>query len=188
MKKLQFNAPVILSFFFISLLSLILGFLTSKASTTMAFSVYRASLLDPLTYVRFFGHVFGHADISHFFNNMLLLLVVGPPLEKLYGSRTIAFGIMATALITGILQFVFFPHTLLLGASGIVFMLIMLSSFSGAKMGQIPVTLILVALMYLGQEVYSIFFIRDNVANLIHIVGGICGIGMGLQLRGKNAL
>ena len=88
MKKLQFNAPVILSFFFISLLSLILGFLTSKASTTMAFSVYRASLLDPLTYVRFFGHVFGHADISHFFNNMLLLLVVGPPLEKLYGSRT----------------------------------------------------------------------------------------------------
>ena len=45
--------------------------------------------------------------------------------------------------------------------------------------------LILVALMYLGQEVYSIFFIRDNVANLIHIVGGICGIGMGLQLRGK---
>lgn len=185
MKKLQFNAPVILSFFFISLLSLILGFLTSKASTTIAFSVYRASLLDPLTYVRFFGHVFGHADISHFFNNMLLLLVVGPPLEKLYGSRTIAFGIMATALITGILQFVFFPHTLLLGASGIVFMLIMLSSFSGAKMGQIPVTLILVALMYLGQEVYSIFFIRDNVANLIHIVGGICGIGMGLQLRGK---
>ena len=116
---------------------------------------------------------------------MLLLLVVGPPLEKLYGSKTIALGIMAAALITGILHFVFFPHTILLGASGIVFMLIMLSSFSGAKTGQIPVTLILVALMYLGQEVYSIFFIRDNVANLIHIVGGICGIGMGLQLRGK---
>ena len=185
MKKLQFNTPVILSFFFISLLSLILGFLTSKASTTMAFSVYRASLLDPLTYVRFFGHIFGHANLTHFSSNMLLLLVVGPPLEKLYGSKTIALGIMAAALITGILQFVFFPHTILLGASGIVFMLIMLSSFSGAKTGQIPVTLILVALMYLGQEVYSIFFIRDNVANLIHIVGGICGIGMGLQLRGK---
>ena len=179
MKKLQFNAPVILGFF------LVLGFLTSGASTTAAFSVYRASLLDPLTYVRFFGHIFGHASLTHFSSNMLLLLVVGPPLEKLYGSKTIALGIMAAALITGILQFVFFPHTILLGASGIVFMLIMLSSFSGAKTGQIPVTLILVALMYLGQEVYSIFFIRDNVANLIHIVGGICGIGMGLQLRGN---
>ena len=185
MKKLQFNAPVILGFCFVSLLSLVLGFLTSGASTTAAFSVYRASLLDPLTYVRFFGHIFGHASLTHFSSNMLLLLVVGPPLEKLYGSKTIALGIMAAALITGILQFVFFPHTILLGASGIVFMLIMLSSFSGAKTGQIPVTLILVALMYLGQEVYSIFFIRDNVANLIHIVGGICGIGMGLQLRGK---
>lgn len=188
MKKLQFNAPVILGFFFVSLLSLVLGFLTSGASTTAAFSVYRASLLDPLTYVRFFGHIFGHASLTHFSSNMLLLLVVGPPLEKLYGSKTIALGIMAAALITGILHFVFFPHTILLGASGIVFMLIMLSSFSGAKTGQIPVTLILVALMYLGQEVYSIFFIRDNVANLIHIVGGICGIGLGLQLRGKNAL
>lgn len=185
MKKLQFNAPVILGFFFVSLLSLVLGFLTSGASTTAAFSVYRASLLGPLTYVRFFGHIFGHASLTHFSSNMLLLLVVGPPLEKLYGSKTIALGIMAAALITGILHFVFFPHTILLGASGIVFMLIMLSSFSGAKTGQIPVTLILVALMYLGQEVYSIFFIRDNVANLIHIVGGICGIGMGLQLRGK---
>lgn len=185
MKKLQFNAPVILGFFFVSLLSLVLGFLTSGTSTTAAFSVYRASLLDPLTYVRFFGHIFGHASLTHFSSNMLLLLVVGPPLEKLYGSKTIALGIMAAALITGILHFVFFPHTILLGASGIVFMLIMLSSFSGAKTGQIPVTLILVALMYLGQEVYSIFFIRDNVANLIHIVGGICGIGMGLQLRGK---
>ncbi len=185
MKKLQFNAPVILGFFFVSLLSLVLGFLTSGTSTTAAFSVYRASLLDPLTYVRFFGHIFGHASLTHFSSNMLLLLVVGPPLEKLYGSKTIALGIMAAALITGILHFVFFPHTILLGASGIVFMLIMLSSFSGAKTGQIPVTLILVALIYLGQEVYSIFFIRDNVANLIHIVGGICGIGMGLQLRGK---
>ena len=185
MKKQKCNDPVILGFLFIYLLSLVLVFLTSKTSTTAVFSVYRASLLDPLTYVRFFGHVFGHAGMSHFFSNMLLLLVVGPPLEKLYGSRTIAVGIAATALVTGLLQFVFFPHTLLLGASGVVFMLIMLSSFSGAKAGQIPVTLILVALMYLGQEVYSIFFIRDNVANLIHIVGGICGIGMGLQLRGK---
>ena len=152
MKKLQLNAPVILGFFFISLLSLVLGFLTSGASTTAAFSVYRASLLDPLTYVRFFGHIFGHANLTHFSSNMLLLLVVGPPLEKLYGSKTIALGIMAAALITGILQFVFFPHTILLGASGVVFMLIMLSSFSGAKTGQIPVTLILVALMYLDRK------------------------------------
>ena len=66
MKKLQFNAPVILGFFFVSLLSLVLGFLTSGASTTAVFSVYLASLLNPLTYVRFFGHALGHANLTHF--------------------------------------------------------------------------------------------------------------------------
>lgn len=186
MRKLQFNSPIILSFFFISLVSLILGTLSGGVSTATAFSVYRSSLLNPLTYIRFVGHIFGHANAAHFFNNMLLLLVVGPPLEQLYGSKTMAVGILITALTTGILQFAAFPGTALLGASGVVFMLIMMSSLSGAKSGQIPITLILVAIMYLGQEVYSIFFIRDNVANLIHIVGGICGIGMGLQVQEKN--
>lgn len=186
MKRLQFNAPVILGFFFISLASLIIGTLTGGASTTALFSVYRSSLLSPLAYIRFVGHIFGHVNAAHFFNNMLLLLVVGPPLEKLYGSKTIAAGILITALVSGIFQFIFFPHAALLGASGVVFMLIMLSSLSGAKNGTIPITLILVAIMYLGQEVYSIFFVKDNVANLMHILGGVCGIGMGFWLSKEN--
>lgn len=187
MKKLQFNAPVILGIFFISLAALILGTATDGASTLAVFSVYRASLLSPLTYIRFVGHIFGHANVSHFFNNMLLLLVVGPPLEKLYGSKTLALGILFTAVATGLLQFLIFPGSVLLGASGIVFMLIMLSSLAGGKNGQIPITLILVAVMYLGQEVYSILFVNDNVANLMHIVGGVCGIGMGFMLNKSSA-
>ena len=62
----------------------------------------------------------------------------------------------------------------------------MLSSLSGAKSGQIPITLILVAIMYLGQEVYSILFINDNVANLMHIVGEVCGIGMGFLVNNRK--
>ena len=73
MKKLQYNAPVILSFFFLSLLALLLGYLTKGWTTTALFSVYRASLASPLTYVRFLGHVLGHADFNHFLGNMLLL-------------------------------------------------------------------------------------------------------------------
>ena len=67
----------------------------------------------------------------------------------------------------------------MLGASGVVFMLIMLSSLAGMRSGRIPVTLILVALLYLGQEVYSIFFVEDNVANFMHLVGGACGTVFG---------
>ena len=64
MKKIviRFNAPVILSFALLSLIALLLGKWTNGATTTQFFSVYRSSLADPLTYVRFFGHVLGHSD------------------------------------------------------------------------------------------------------------------------------
>lgn len=181
MKKLQFNAPVTLSFFLISLVSLILGYITSGWSTDALFSVYRTNI-DPLILPRFFTHVLGHADVSHFFSNMLLLLVLGPPLEEKYGSLVLLSGIAFTALVSGVLHFVFFPYTSLLGASGIVFMFIMLASLSGMQEGKIPLTLILVALMYLGQEVYSILFVIDNVAHFMHIVGGICGTIFGFLM------
>ena len=182
MKKLQYNSPVILSFFLISLLALILGKLTGGWPTAAFFSVYRASLASPFTYIRFFGHVLGHADLNHFMGNMLLLLVVGPPLEERYGSGRLLTGIGFTALVSGLLQFVCFPGTALLGASAVVFMLIMLASLSGMKEGKIPLTLILVAVLYLGQEVYSMLFVSDNVANLMHLVGGACGTAFGFWI------
>ena len=95
------------------------------------FCVYRSSWRDPLGYIRLFGHVLGHANWEHFLNNMLLLLVVGPPMEEKYGSIPLLKGILFTALVTGVLQCILFPHTGLLGATGIVFMLIMLSSLAG---------------------------------------------------------
>ena len=58
-------------------------------------------------------------------------------------------------------------------------MLIMLSSLAGSKNGGIPITFILVGVLYLSQQVYSIFFIQDNVANFMHIVGSICGTAFG---------
>lgn len=186
MKKLQYNSPVILSFFLISFASLILGSITNGSSTTALFSVYRAPLSDPLTYVRFFGHVLGHADLNHFLGNMLLLLVVGPPLEEKHGSSTLLLGIALTALISGLLQFALFPNVALLGASGIVFMMIMLASLSGMANGRIPLTLVLVAMLYLGQEIHSILFVQDSVANFMHIVGGACGTAFGFSLGKKR--
>ena len=52
--------------------------------------------------------------------------------------------ILVTALLTALLNAVFF-NTGLLGASGIVFMLILLSSCANIRAGEIPLTLILVA-------------------------------------------
>ena len=127
----------------------------------------------------------GHAGWDRFIGNMLLFLVIAPPLEERYGSRTLLSGILMTALVSGILQCVLFPSSALLGASGIVFMLIMLSSLAGSRNGGIPITLILVGALYLSQQVYDILFVQDNVANFMHIVGGACGTVFGFAVRRK---
>jgi membrane associated rhomboid family serine protease len=179
---IRFNAPVVLTFALLSLGALLLGSVTGGASTTRLFCVYRASLADPLTYLRFFGHVLGHSNWSHYMSNMLLLLLIGPALEEKYGSRTILLTIAVTALVTGLVQFIFFPQSALLGASGVVFMMIVLSSFTEMGKGGIPLTLILVVILYLGGEIANGLLQHDNVSQMTHIVGGVCGIVFGFTL------
>ena len=183
MKKLQYNSPVILTFCLLSLGVLVLDWITGGWTTLHAFCVYRSSMADPLFYVRLFGHVLGHAGFDHFLGNMLLLLVIGPPLEEKYGSGTMVWMIALTALVTGLVNFIFFPHTALLGASGVVFMMIVLSSFTAARKGEIPVTLILVVIFYLGGEIMDGLFKQDNVSQIAHIVGGLCGLVFGFTVR-----
>ena len=173
--RIQYNAPVVLTFFFLSLGALALGKFTGERTTWLFFTVYRAPLTDPLTYLRMFTHVLGHADYTHFMSNMMLFLVVGPPLEEKYGSKRLLGCIALTALVSGLVQFIFFPATALLGASGIVFMLIVLSSLAGMRNGSIPLTLIVVAVLYLGGEVVDAVTAQDNISQLTHIVGGLCG-------------
>ncbi len=188
-KRLQFsfNSPVILGFTALCFIVLGLDKVTGGASTNALFSVYRSSFLNPLTYFRFFGHVLGHAGWEHLIGNIMLILVVGPLLEEKYGSGNLLFVIMATALVTGIIHFVFFPHTRLLGASGVVFALILLSSFASFQEGKIPVTFLLVAVIYIGEQVYSGIFVQDNVSNLTHIAGGVVGSGLGFAMN-KNRM
>jgi len=185
-KKIHYNSPVVLTFFLLSLAALLLGRLTQGWTTRHLFSVYR-SPITPLFFVRLFGHVLGHSGYAHFSGNMVLFLVIGPAMEEKYGSRTLLTGILLTALISGVLQCLLFPGSALLGASGILFMLILLSSLSGMRSGSIPLTLILVAVIYLGQEVYSALFVQDNVAHFMHLVGGLCGAGFGFLVFQKQS-
>ena len=181
--RIQYNAPVILSFALLSLVVLGLGVITGGSSTKLLFCVYRSSLRDLLTYPRFFLHVLGHSGYSHYISNMLLLLIVGPAMEEKYGSKRLLIFILITAFATGLVQFIFFPGSALMGASGIVFMLIMLSSLAGAQAGAIPVTLILVAVLYLGGEILDGLRQADQISQLTHIIGGVCGIVFGFTAR-----
>ncbi len=181
--RLQYNSPVVLTFALVSLLALWLGKLTNGWTTQYLFSVWHSSLADILTYPRMFLHVLGHTDYSHYIANMMMVLVVGPGLEEKYGSRNLLSAILITALVSGVVHWAFFPGSALLGASGIVFMMIVMASLAGMRDGCIPITLILVLVLYLGGEIVDGIMLSDNVSQLTHIIGGVCGAFLGLRKR-----
>jgi len=188
LKKIQYNSPVILTFTLLSFAVLLLSLLTGNKSTVYLFSVYRSSLADPLFYIRLCGHALGHIDYHHFYNNILIILMVGPMLEEKYGSKNMLIMITGTALITGIIHIVFFNNVMLLGASGIVFMFILLSSYVNLSQGRIPLTLILCVIVFIGGQVAEgISNTNPGVSQFGHILGGLSGASFGFFFN-KNKL
>ncbi|MBR6474875.1 MAG: rhomboid family intramembrane serine protease [Lachnospiraceae bacterium] len=183
--KIVLNSPVILTFTAICVVAFVLGELTHNNTNAALFSVYRSSLASPLTYFRFFCHVFGHASVSHLTGNLMTILILGPMLEERYGGKTLIWTIAVTALITGVAHFILFPHSALMGASGVVFAFILLASFTSFKEKEIPLTFILVAVLYLGQQIYQGIFVEDNISQFTHILGGITGSVIGYNLNKK---
>lgn len=185
-RRITFNSPVVLSFVLMSLGVMVLNYLTAGVSNRLLFMTYHSSLASPLTYVRFFTHVLGHQGWSHYIGNMMYLLLLGPMLEEKYGSRAIIEVILITGLVTGIVTWLIFPNIALCGASGVVFAFIMMTSFTSFKEGEIPVTVILVAVIYIGQQIYEGLFVQDNISNMAHILGGIVGAVAGYTLNKKK--
>lgn len=181
--KITYNTPVVLSFVLACFAVTVVGMLTGGMSTAALFSVYRGPLTSPMTYLRLFTHVLGHAGFAHFMGNAMYLLLVGPMLEEKYGSAAMIKVILATAVVTGVIHCGLWGNSALCGASGVVFAFIVMSSFTAFKEGEIPLSFLLVGALYLGQEVYSGLAVRDNVSNLTHMIGGAVGAVAGYALN-----
>lgn len=184
--KITFNAPVVLGFAAICFIATLLNYLTNGKSNQMIFMTYHSSLMSPLTYLRLFTHVFGYDGWQHFIGNMAYILLLGPMLEEKHGPMKIIEVIAVTALVTGVINYVFFWNTALCGASGVVFAFILMASFTSFREGEIPITFILVAAIYLGQQVYDGVVLDDNISNMAHVVGGIVGGILGFLLNKKS--
>jgi membrane associated rhomboid family serine protease len=202
--RITYNAPVILTFTLIctAITGLDTTIFSSGLSASgqeragglsqMLFMVYpfgtpEMSLSNPLAYLRFFSHAMGHAGWGHLVGNFTFILLLGPILEEKYGSQRILMMMFITALITGILNAMMFQNALL-GASGIVFMMILLSSFTNAAKGTIPLTFILVSVLFLGKEIYNALQ-PDQVSQFAHIIGGVAGgiFGYAIANQGQKA-
>lgn len=182
-----YNSPVILTFALLSLLALALGRLTGGWTTQNLFCVYRSPLTDLLTYPRFLLHVLGNPDFAACCTNIVIMLAAGPMAEERFGSKRLLLAIAVTALATGLVLWFFFPNAALMGASGVVFMLIVLASFAGVRGGTIPLTLILVLALYLGGEIVQAVTGEAGLQQLTHIAGGVVGVIFGfLSSRGKR--
>lgn len=180
------NAAVVLTFTCLCFIATLMGVLSGGKLTELLFATYHSSLLNPMTYLRFFTHALGHSGWDHFINNAMYLLILGPMLEEKHGSKTIFEIILFTAFVTGIINYIFFPRVMLAGASGVVFAFIILASFTGFREGEIPLTFILVAILYIGQQVIEGITVDNNVSNMAHIVGGAVGALAGFVLNRKS--
>lgn len=184
--RITFNAPVILSFVLLCFGATLLGQLTGGKATQLLFMTYRAPLNDPMTWLRLVTHVIGHADWAHFIGNASYLLLLGPMLEEKHGPMAIAGIILTTALITGVVNTIFFPRVAVCGASGVVFAFILLTSYTSFREGELPVTVLLVAAIYIGQQMYDGIVLKDNISNMAHILGGVTGGAIGYELNKKS--
>lgn len=183
--KLTFDSPVVLIFSFACAIIYLLSTWDIGNNWFVLINEWNAS--TPGWYVRLFSHTLGHGSTQHLLSNMSILLLIGPIVEKRYGSKNLIFMILTTALVTGLIQLIFFKEHLL-GASGVVFMLILLVSMVNFKNKQIPLTFVLIVLLFIGQAIVgSLDGKEDGISHSTHIVGGIVGAAFGFMLAGKKA-
>ena len=186
-----YNAPVTLTF---SLLCIAVILLKQKLQNLPVIftapgcqaSDFAFNWKDPIHYLRLVLHVFGHTDWNQLTGNLAFILLLGPALEDKFGSGLLALMMMITAFISGVINACFIP-SVLMGASGLVFMMILLSSVTAADKTKIPLTFILMCLIYVGKE----FLIHEEagtaaVMTVAHLAGGICGSILGFLGMGSS--
>lgn len=186
--RIRYNAPVTLTFTLAAVAVLIIDSIAAGTLTTGLFSVPGRggfSFGNVLGWPRLFLHPLGHAGWDHLIGNFAFILLLGPNLEERHGSPSLLFMIFVTALVTGILN-VLFLSTGLLGASGIVFMMIVLSSFTNFRRGELPITFILIVLLYVAREVVNALQ-ENTISEFAHILGGILGSLFGLFRTPKQS-
>lgn len=174
--KIKYNAPVTLTFAFfcigiLTLKTLFFPYLVEDFFTVPSHASFVPTQVT--SYFFLFSHILGHADWNHLLGNLAFILLLGPLLEENYGSIILCVMMLATALVTGVLNVCFSPKALT-GSSGIAFMMILLSSFTNTDKNEIPLTFLIVLVLYLVKDI-MLAFEKENISHFAHLIGGVCG-------------
>lgn len=178
--RIKYNAPVSLTLIILCSVVLALdhyvnSFLISNWFTADGNVSFNYS--DPLAYLKFITHILGHSDIGHFRGNAIYLILLGPILEEKYNSKILLGLILTTAIVSGLIN-AFFIGTYMLGASGVVYLFIVLISFTNIEKGEFPLSVVIVLGFYLYEELSRVNM--GEISIITHLIGAIIGLLYGL--------
>lgn len=182
--RITFNSPVTLVY---SLLAAVLYFVfQTDGDIPRIFTLHGDfQWANWKWYISLIGYTLGHGSVTHLISNLSIILLLGPIVERRYGPKRLILMITLTAIVTALVHILFWDH-FLIGASGVVFMMIVLSSLVNIRGNEIPFTFILIVLLFIGQELLKAFQ-DDQISQFAHIAGGILGMVFGFQFKSKGA-
>lgn len=149
------------------------------------FSLVPSYILYRHYYWQFLTYMFTHATVSHFIFNMLSLYIFGTAVERRVGSREFLLYYLLTGVLSGVASYAMFyvanTNTVLLGASGAIYALLMLFSVLYPKsviyvFGLIPVQAPMLIILYFIIELISGLSAHDGVAHMTHLSGLVFGL------------
>ncbi|CAB9524512.1 Peptidase, S54 family [Seminavis robusta] len=188
LKRIVVNAPVLLGFVLICTLVHVCSVIYPGLRPILGVDERFTEYWNPFSYLSLFTHVVAHENWPHLQGNMVHLLLVGPSVEASFGSKNLFYIIVLVAFSSALVHlFVGKAHTYQLGASGVVFACILLSSLVTASTGTLPLSFLIVATWWLGDEFWKFFFSGDAVSHHAHLSGGIVGTIAGYYIHKKRA-
>ncbi|MGN0728108.1 rhomboid family intramembrane serine protease [Treponema sp.] len=182
-----FDSPVILVFTAVSAAFFIFDAFSSINISGLLFECHGAKS-DPAfnfksaaDYARMIFYPLGFSGRPQFFMSMAFLLLLGPLLEERYGSLMLSLMLFITSLVGGVLTACLSPFSIM-GAGGIVFMLVILSVLQSFIKKQVPFSWIFVFILFISFELTAVpasenfpDFLNKSVPVFIQLASGICG-------------
>ena len=189
LRRIVVDAPVVLGFAFVCCAVFFVNVVAPGTNVFVACPPFRmASPLNPLTYLRLLTHTVGHTGYDRLKGNMVNLLLVGPASEKEFGSMNLLKIMFYVAVSSAVAHMALGPaNGYQLGASGVVFALILLNSLLSAHSGVVPLTFLLTAGLWVSDEVFRFFFARDQVSHVAHLSGAVVGTLAGYAIHADRA-
>ena len=180
-QAIDIDAPFSLTFSLCCLLVHLLSCIFGASFTTFYFGIPSLSIfnfLSPLSYFRMISQIFGHSNWQHLSGNLVYILLVGPSCEREFGCYKICIIVLLTAISSSLSHLFFGPRdSIQLGASGVVFMFILLNSLIETKTNRIPLTFVCQVGIWCSHEVISNFMSQEGggISHLAHLSGALVG-------------